>query len=244
MLIVNKLNNNTEVPLLEVNILFLLAGNISIQTNTSEYQVDKKSYFYYDQKFRITSSSPYLNGFIISLSKEFLNKNPEVYNHLSQIPEYFKIFKINDPSTVKTLIETLHKDSQSAPELTSNYLNLILLKLKSTNEIENTNTSPLFNQFVDLIQDNIENNYCAGTYAKMLDIPLKKLIKEVRHNTDKTPCNIITEQVIDKAKELLTTTNNSSKMIAYQLGFQEPYYFIKYFKKNVGITPTQYRKEY
>lgn len=77
----------------------------------------------------------------------------------------------------------------------------------------------------------------------MMGISPKKLIREVKNHEQKTPCNFITSKVIEKAKHKLRHTEDTSQMIAYQLGFQDPYYFIKYFKKNTTLTPTQYRKQ-
>ncbi len=244
MSVIIKIGNNTKIPVNEFNIIFLIAGSISIQIDENEYEIEKKTYSYYNKDFKITSSSPYLNGFIISFSKEYIKENPSIEKHLSENLEYFKTSKLIDANSFKTLLETLSKENKSNKELIVNYINIILLKLKSNIVDKKNKKSKLYNQFIDLIKENIENNYCAGSYAKLLNIPLKKLIREVKQETNKTPCNIITEQVIEEAKELLLTTGNSSKMIAYQLGFQEPYYFIKYFKKNVGVTPTQFRKEH
>lgn len=77
-----------------------------------------------------------------------------------------------------------------------------------------------------------------------MGIPLRKLIQEVKKNENKTPCNFITQKVIEKAKYKLENTDDTSQMIAYQLGFEDPYYFIKYFKKNTELTPTQYRTRF
>ena len=244
MSVIIKIENNTKIPVNEFNIIFLIAGSISIQTDENEYEIEKKTFFYYNKDFKITSSSPYLNGFIISLSKEYIIENPSIEKYVSENLEYFKPSKLIDTNSFKTLLETIPKENKSNKELIVNYINIILLKLKSNNVDKKNQKSKLYNQFIDLIKENIENNYCAGSYAKLLNIPLKTLIAEVKQETNKTPCNVITEQVIKKSKQLLLTTSNSSKMIAYQLGFQEPYYFIKYFKKNVGVTPTQFRKEH
>ena len=43
---------------------------------------------------------------------------------------------------------------------------------------------------------------------------------------------------------ILFNTDLSIKEIAYQTGFEEPTNFVKYFKKEVGMTPSVFRKEY
>ena len=47
---------------------------------------------------------------------------------------------------------------------------------------------------------------------------------------------------MEQAKEWLETTDMSISDIGYTLGFNETGYFIKTFKKNIGMTPGMYRK--
>lgn len=126
--------------------------------------------------------------------------------------------------------------------LKESYLHILWIELLNDvrSSKKNLSTTELFS---DLIEQNIKQNYCAGTYAEMLGIPLKKLIQEVKECENKTPCNFITEKVIQKAKYKLINSQDTSQMISYQLGFEDPFYFIKYFKKNTGLTPKQFRNE-
>lgn len=47
---------------------------------------------------------------------------------------------------------------------------------------------------------------------------------------------------LERAKELLRTTNEKTYAIAYQVGYDNPSYFSKLFKKQVGVTPNDYRR--
>lgn len=47
---------------------------------------------------------------------------------------------------------------------------------------------------------------------------------------------------VNKAKELLKTTDKKIYQIADQVGFNDSYYFSSWFKKIVGVTPTTYRE--
>ena len=49
-------------------------------------------------------------------------------------------------------------------------------------------------------------------------------------------------KIVDLAKEELLGTKKSISEIAYQLGFQYSQHFNRYFKRNVGMSPSQYRK--
>lgn len=53
----------------------------------------------------------------------------------------------------------------------------------------------------------------------------------------------LTEIRLNKSKELLRTTDCKSYEIAYMVGYDNPSYFSKLFKKNTGMTPNEYRAE-
>ena len=58
-----------------------------------------------------------------------------------------------------------------------------------------------------------------------------------------TPYDYIQRKRIDKSKVKLDLTSDSVQDIAFQVGFNDPYYFSKVFKKTVGMTPSEYRKK-
>ena len=66
-----------------------------------------------------------------------------------------------------------------------------------------------------------------------------KLFKE---ETGENFIDYLTSMRMDKAKELLMKTDKSMKEICGQVGYQDPNYFSRAFKKNVGITPTEYKE--
>jgi len=64
----------------------------------------------------------------------------------------------------------------------------------------------------------------------------------IKHFTQKSAIENIHEFVIKKAKELLEKNREmNSTEVAYELGFEYPNYFSKFFKKQVNLTPKEYR---
>lgn len=59
-----------------------------------------------------------------------------------------------------------------------------------------------------------------------------------------TPIRFLERLRIEHAQELLKTNSIAIKNIAVESGFSEPNYFCKVFKRNTGITPSQYAKQY
>ncbi len=63
----------------------------------------------------------------------------------------------------------------------------------------------------------------------------------VKRETGRTAQEYIQNKLISIAKDEIIGSNKNVNEIAYRLGFQYPQHFTRIFKKNVGITPTEYR---
>ena len=62
----------------------------------------------------------------------------------------------------------------------------------------------------------------------------------IKSETGLTYTQYVTELRINKAKELLKTTKMSLNEVSEAVGFNDYFYFIKKFKREVGITPGKY----
>jgi AraC-like DNA-binding protein len=65
----------------------------------------------------------------------------------------------------------------------------------------------------------------------------------VKKETGRTPQEFIQTKIIELAKDELLGTKKSVNEISYDLGFQYSQHFTRYFKRGVGKTPSEYRKE-
>ncbi len=237
---IHPLTNNSQITPDTFNVCLLLNGSITIEHGMASFPVASRSFFFFDRTFEIVAASPFLEGFALKLDDDFLKNHAELKDQLSGVSKNFEPVRIKNPETKRNMIIAL-LEADSDSRLTASYQHVLWSELFRAYEDAQRELSTV-ERFSELIEQHIEQNYCAGTYAEMMGIPLKKLIREVRKEENKTPCNFITEKVINKAKDKLQNTNDTSQMIAYQLGFDDPYYFIKYFKKNTDMTPTQYRE--
>ena len=80
--------------------------------------------------------------------------------------------------------------------------------------------------------------------AKELDMSSRYLSDSLKAETGKTAIEHIHLYLIDEAKNLLLEPRITVSEIAYKLGFDNPKYFSRLFKKKVGITPSEYREQY
>ena len=77
-------------------------------------------------------------------------------------------------------------------------------------------------------------------YVKFKGINPVRLLKQ---ETGKTALELIHLYVISEAKNLLLSGERSISEIAYRLGFENPPYFSRLFKKEVGISPTEFKSQ-
>lgn len=79
-------------------------------------------------------------------------------------------------------------------------------------------------------------------YAEQLFLSESGLHKLISTHVGKTFTELLYDKIIIDAKKQLYVTNNSVKEISYDLGFNDPAYFNRFFKKQCTITPEHYRK--
>lgn len=77
--------------------------------------------------------------------------------------------------------------------------------------------------------------------AEQVNLSANYLTDLLKKETGKSTQEHIHYQVLEVAKERLLGSNDTVGEIAYNLGFEYPQYFSKMFKKNVGMTPAEYR---
>ncbi|MFK7771672.1 MAG: helix-turn-helix domain-containing protein [Saprospiraceae bacterium] len=102
----------------------------------------------------------------------------------------------------------------------------------------------LFVQFRKLLEHQYKNNKTVNEYAEKLHVSPKTLNKIVKNSTGKTTSQIIQDRIIIEAKRQLIYSNRFINEIGFELGFDDPSYFVKFFKKIVKTTPSQFREAY
>jgi AraC family transcriptional regulator, transcriptional activator of pobA len=98
--------------------------------------------------------------------------------------------------------------------------------------------------FRDLVEQHFNNNKIVNFYANQLNVTEKRLQKSISQIFGKSPKEYISERIILEAKRLLLHSSANTKEIAFDLGFDEPTNFIKFFKKYTQNTPIEFRENY
>lgn len=90
---------------------------------------------------------------------------------------------------------------------------------------------------------NFAKDLTASMLAKECHLSVSRFAHLFRQTTDTSPLRYLENLRIWKAQELLIGTNRSVKEISQDVGFADPLYFSKVFRKNLGAGPRDFRKE-
>ena len=98
-----------------------------------------------------------------------------------------------------------------------------------------------FRQFTELLGEHYKHERSVGFYARQLCITPKYLTTLIKRISGKSVSEWIDNYVILEAKTLLKYSNMSVQEIAYYLNFPNQSFFCSYFKRNAGMSPSQYK---
>ena len=100
----------------------------------------------------------------------------------------------------------------------------------------------LFVRFRKALEQEFDKLHTVKEYADMLSISSKTLSNSVTECAGKAPLSFINDRIILEAKRLLRFTDMMIKEIAFRLGYDDPSYFVKFFKRETGTLPSEFRE--
>lgn len=101
----------------------------------------------------------------------------------------------------------------------------------------------LYNEFLQAVADHATTNSDVAYYASCLNVSPRYLAQVCRKMGEKSPKQIIDEHLTARIAEALLQTGKNVQELAYDFGFSSQAHFAKFFKKQKGLTPSQYRRQ-
>lgn len=102
------------------------------------------------------------------------------------------------------------------------------------------------NSIIETAKEYLKQNYTKDLslddVSRVVNISPYYFSKLFKEDTGENFIEYLTAMRINKAKELLDTSDCSMKEICAMVGYSDPNYFSRAFKKNVGVTPTEYKE--
>lgn len=160
-----------------------------------------------------------------------------------------EVISIHQPSFFTETLSLIEKEIDEKPYqyLISihSMVELLLVEInrsKIANGDEIWKPDALFLNFLESVRNHFSENYPVSRFADLLGTTEAKLNEVSKLHANKTTQNVIYSLIISEAKRLLLYEKLSVKEIAYQLGFNDPFYFFNFFKKHTSLSPKDYQK--
>ena len=167
--------------------------------------------------------------------------------------EHFLLFHFTDQNyfpLIRELYAETCRPSEYAYDICTNILEILILKALSYYHFDRIaqkdireNDALLIPAVLQYIHDQ-HRQLSLKTLAQKFHYNPEYLSKKLKAETGKSFHQLITGERIFIAIQLITSTNLTLEEIGAQVGYQSPVAFSRAFKKLIGISPGQYRKEY
>lgn len=211
--------------------------------------VAKNQVHYFDKRFDY-------RGYLIHFNESFLLSNEtdinffltySIFNNKKepffQTPKNLENTLLNYLSQIEA--EVVHTNKFGNSSILSNLLKSMLLVIerekRKNAEVDEKPDNSNYLKFRNLLENNFHKKWTVFDYAKELTISTKTLNSIVKSEIGTTVSQVISDRIILEAKRKLTHSNSYINQIAFDLGFNDPYYFTKFFKKHVKCSPAEFR---
>ena len=191
------------------------------------------------------------HGFVYLFALESLQAPSEIeaflFDHIcydldERIPEYLVPTDMHDWFRLQTdLIWSDYKEANTMQQLNVRTgIQQLCIQSMSWDVQNSSLKSGEYAEFRRLLFREFRRLKKVKDYASLLNVSEKSLNEMVKRNTGKSASTIIYDQIIMEAKRLLHT-GMSAKETAYDLNFDDPAHFSKFFKSQTGVSPSEFR---
>lgn len=240
-------------------------GETSVSFNLHEFRLKKDSMFIFTPKNILqVNSQQYFKADVIAISPDFMRRiNIDIKN---MMPLFLKF--VENPTwaltpeesrSMRGMIAQIERETRG-PETHFSFdivSGLIAATIYKVGDImyhylaehpEGQNNShnraeEYFKQFTHLLGEHFREERSVGFYARQLCITPKYLTTLIKRISGQSVSEWIDNYVILEAKTLLKYSTMSIQEIAYYLNFPNQSFFGSYFKRNTGMSPSQYKAQ-
>jgi AraC-like DNA-binding protein len=185
-------------------------------------------------------------GYVLMFKPEFLQQFQIINTGNLGIDECIQLNDKSRPifnALFKAITNELEENKENYKKSISSYLNILLIELERLSIKHNhALTNSKFQLFNEFIKQHFLKEKKVNKYAEMLNISSKHLNDLCKTSSGKTASSIIQNYVNTEAKRLLIYTDKNISQITFELGFDNSSHFAKFFKTQVGTSPTLFRK--
>jgi AraC-like DNA-binding protein len=200
--------------------------------------------------------NPEVEGYAILFTPDFLVKENQDYGYLYDFTIFLHTIRPISSlanQAIYTFIDEMISEQQKGlvfntgeyqRNLLKNFLIQIERNKRERTDIVCNDSLDLFMKFRKLLEQNVNYKLRVSDLCEQLGISPKQLNASLKLYNNTTAKQYIEDRILLEIKRLLVYSKLSIKEIAYEIGFDDPTNFTKYFKVRMKILPTDYRKQY
>jgi AraC-like DNA-binding protein len=260
MIAIQHLDDATELTkprrIRKYVLVWCSSGSVSIVVDESEFTLKANSVITITSgQVHYIKSKKAPKGFALEFTYDFFCKNDadiELIFHNSLFC-HFAMNEVIPLGRSQQVGQELHQIEKELTETPYQYListhsriELILVEInraKIRQGAEIWKPDALFLKFLESIRSNFKHKPTVRQIAAELNTTEAKLNELSKLHTGRTAQNVIHGLTASEAKRLFMYERLSVKEVAYELGFNDPFYFSNFFKKQTRQSPKAYREK-
>jgi AraC-like DNA-binding protein len=244
-------------------IILLAQGRGKLTADFAEWDVSGNSLLFFApyQPFMLRSSED-LRGIVLHFHSDFfcihqhqkeVACNGVLFNNVYQAP----VLPVSPAEMdgfrewVEQMKPEIQQTALAQHELLVSYLKIFLIRAtrlkhaqqqSELQEITNRRKYEVAQELKETIEKHYRVMHSAGDYADLLHVSSKVLARIAKAQFNKTITALVSERIVIEAKRELYMTSKTVKEIAYLLGFEDEFYFSRFFKNNADVSPQVFRE--
>jgi AraC-like DNA-binding protein len=240
--------------------VFVLNGCAAVMQDFEEFQVTGHTLVFLSPgQVHTVAPGEGLSGTALSFSQEFFDFRTTPPSLLYQFPFFYAAelstrlqVPEDDPDGVLEMVPVLQNEFDAglpgAGEVMRAALHLFLLRVNRMYARVHpgkglSRASELLRQFHLLVEHRFRELGSVARYAEILGVSANHLQDIIREQTGRSAGEIIRQRRLLDAKRLLLHSDLSVSEIGYGLGFHDPSYFSRFFRRGAGLAPEAFRSQ-
>ena len=102
----------------------------------------------------------------------------------------------------------------------------------------------MLRQFRQLVDQHFRSHWTLGRYSEAMGMTTTTLGRVCREEAGVAPSAIISERIVREAQRQLAYTSLDIQQVARDLGFTDTAYFSRFFRKQAGLKPSEFRSAF
>lgn len=199
-------------------------------------------------------AEPDFTGMYLQLSKKVIEENRFLFKTYLDYGQHEALYltdeEVKEISAVFKLMMKYYESEKRNFNVLVSYVNVLVSLVGAFYKRQFSTDPKQYNHIVTDFQQSIIDYYNQPVsqlpnvqyFADKLGLTANYLGDIIKHFTQKSALENIHDFIIKRAKELLLENKKmNTTEVAYELGFEYPNYFSKFFKKQVNLTPKEFR---